>query len=261
MVECSVTILEFMPDNPLEGKVALITGGAHRIGATIARLLHAQGMKLVIHYHTSERAAHALQAELHETRPESVMLVRGDLNNGERLVKNLVFETVEAFGRLDVLINNASRFYPTTVGEITESQWDDIVGTNLKAPYFLAQAATPHLKKANGCIINIADIYGDRPLIGYLVYSVAKAGVIMLTKALARELGPEIRVNAIAPGVILWPESDLDEMSKQRIISRTPLKRSGDTDDVARTVLFFIRDASFITGQILAVDGGRWVVM
>lgn len=261
MVECSVTILEFMPDNPLEGKVALITGGAHRIGATIARLLHAQGMKLVIHYHTSERAAHALQAELHETRPESVMLVRGDLNNGERLVKNLVFETVEAFGRLDVLINNASRFYPTAVGEIIESQWDDIVGTNLKAPYFLAQAATPHLKKANGCIINIADIYGDRPLIGYLVYSVAKAGVIMLTKALARELGPEIRVNAIAPGVILWPESDLDEMSKQRIISRTPLKRSGDTDDVARTVLFFIRDASFITGQILAVDGGRWVVM
>jgi pteridine reductase len=250
-----------MPDNPQEGKVALITGGAHRIGAAIARLLHTQGMKLVIHYHTSEKAAHALQAELHETRPESVMLVRGDLNNGERLVKNLVFETVEAFGRLDVLINNASRFYPTAVGEATESQWDDIVGTNLKAPYFLAQAATPHLKKVNGCIINIADIYGDRPLIGYLIYSVAKAGVIMLTKALARELGPEIRVNAIAPGVILWPESELDEMSKQRIISRTPLKRSGDTEDVARTVLFFIRDAGFVTGQILAVDGGRWVVM
>ena len=250
-----------MADNPLEGKVALITGGAHRIGAAVARMLHSQGMKLVIHYHTSEKAAHVLQEELHKNRPESVMLVRGDLNSGERQARNLVFETVESFDRLDVLINNASRFYPTAVGEVTESQWDDIVGTNLKAPYFLAQAAAPHLRKTGGSIVNIADIYGDRPLIGYLVYSVAKAGVIMLTKALARELGPEVRVNAIAPGVILWPESDLDEMSKQRIISRTPLKRSGDPDDVARTALFLIRDAGFITGQVLAVDGGRWVVM
>ena len=194
-----------MADNSLEGKVALITGGAQRIGADIARLLHAQGMKLVIHYHTSEKAAHALQAELHQVRPESVMLVRGDLNNGERLTRNLVFETVESFDRLDVLINNASRFYPTPVSEATESQWDDIIGTNLKAPYFLAQAAAPHLKKFGGCVINIADIYGERPLIGYPIYSVAKAGVIMLTKALARELAPDVRVNAIAPGVILWP--------------------------------------------------------
>lgn len=248
-------------NNSLEGKVALITGGAHRIGAAIARKLHGHGMKLVIHYHTSEKAAHALQDELHKIRPESVMLMRGDLNNGERLARNLIFETVESFDRLDVLVNNASRFYPTPVGEATEAQWDDIVGTNLRAPYFIAQAAAPHLKKNGGCIVNIADIYGDRPLIGYLIYSVAKAGVIMLTKALARELGPEIRVNAIAPGVILWPENDLDEMSKQRIISRTPLKRSGDTDDVARTALFLIRDGGFITGQVLAVDGGRWVVM
>ncbi len=250
-----------MADNSLEGKVALITGGAQRIGADIARLLHAQGMKLVIHYHTSEKAAHALQAELHQVRPESVMLVRGDLNNGERLARNLVFETVESFDRLDVLINNASRFYPTPVSEATESQWDDIIGTNLKAPYFLAQAAAPHLKKFGGCVINIADIYGQRPLIGYPIYSVAKAGVIMLTKALARELAPDIRVNAIAPGVILWPSKDLDEMSKQRIISRTPLKRSGDPSDVARTALFLIRDASFMTGQVLAMDGGRSVVM
>ncbi len=250
-----------MADNTLEGKVALITGGAQRIGADIARLLHAQGMKLVIHYHTSEKAAHALQAELHQVRPESVMLVRGDLNNGERLARNLVFETVESFDRLDVLINNASRFYPTPVSEATESQWDDIIGTNLKAPYFLAQAAAPHLKKFGGCVINIADIYGQRPLVGYPIYSVAKAGVIMLTKALARELAPEIRVNAIAPGVILWPSKDLDEMSKQRIISRTPLKRSGDPSDVARTALFLIRDASFMTGQVLAMDGGRSVVM
>jgi len=250
-----------MPDNSLEGKVALITGGAHRIGAAMARALHAQGMKIVIHYHTSEKAARALQEELHQARPESVMLVRGDLNNGERLAKNLVFETTESFDRLDVVINNASRFYPTPVRESTEAQWDDIVDTNLKAPYFLSQAAAAPLKKTNGCIVNIADVYGDRPLIGYPIYSIAKAGVIMLTKSLARELGPEIRVNAIAPGVILWPESNIDEMSKQRIISRTPLKRSGDPEDIARTALFLIRDAGFITGQVMVVDGGRWVVL
>jgi len=250
-----------MPDNSLEGKVALITGGAHRIGAAMARALHAQGMKIVIHYHTSEKAARALQEELHQARPESVMLVRGDLNSGERLAKNLVFETTESFDRLDVVINNASRFYPTPVSESTEAQWSDIIDTNLKAPYFLSQAAAAPLKKTNGCIVNIADVYGDRPLIGYPIYSIAKAGVIMLTKSLARELGPEIRVNAIAPGVILWPESNIDEMSKQRIISRTPLKRSGDPEDIARTALFLIRDAGFITGQVMVVDGGRWVVL
>lgn len=250
-----------MPDNSLEGKVALITGGAHRIGAAIARELHAQGMRLVIHYHASEAAAHGLQAELHEKRPESVMLMRGDLLNGDKMYRNLVFETVESFGQLDVVVNNASRFYPTPVGETGESQWDDIVGTNLKAPFFLSQAAAPHLKKSGGCIVNIADVYGDRPLLNYPVYSVAKAGLIMLTKSLARELGPEVRVNAIAPGAILWPEAGIDEMSKQRIVSRTPLKRAGDTGDIARTALFLVRDAGFITGQILVVDGGRWVVL
>lgn len=250
-----------MPGNSLEGKVALITGGAHRIGAAIARVLHDQGMRLVIHYHNSETAAHALQAELHATRPDSVMLVRGDLLNGDKLYRNLVFETVESFDRLDVVVNNASRFYATAVGETEESQWDDIVGTNLKAPFFLSQAAAPHLKKTGGCIVNIADVYGDRPLLNYPVYSVAKAGLIMLTKSLARELGPEVRVNAIAPGAILWPEAGIDEMSKQRIVSRTPLKRAGDTGDVARTALFLVRDADFITGQVLVVDGGRWVVL
>ena len=250
-----------MPDNSLEGKVALITGGAHRLGASMARLLHAQGMKLVIHYLHSEDAAHALQKALHVSRPESVMLVRGDLNHSEKLLKNLVFETVESFGRLDVLINNAARFYPTPVGETTEAQWNDMIGTNLKAPFFLSQAVLPHLKKANGCIVNIADIYGDRPLAKHTLYSVAKSGLIMLTKSLAREFGPEVRVNAIAPGAILWPETGLDEMSKQRIISRAPLKRSGTPEDIARTALFLIRDAEFITGQVLVVDGGRWVVM
>ncbi len=250
-----------MPDTPLDGKVALITGGAQRIGAAIARMLHAQGMKLVIHYFASEAAAHALQAELHKIRPDSVMLVRGDLTNGEKLLKNLVYETVESFERLDVLINNASRFYETPIGTATEDQWDELLGTNLKAAFFLAQVAMPHLKKHSGCIVNMADIYGHRPLFNYSIYSIAKAGLIMLTQALARELGPEIRVNAIAPGVILWPEKGLDEMSKQRIISRTPLKRSGTPEDIARTVLFLVRDGSFITGQILAVDGGRHVVI
>lgn len=245
----------------LRDKVALITGGAHRIGATLARTLHAEGMRLVIHYHSSEPAAHALQAELHQARPQTVMLVRGDLGAGERLARNLVFETVEAFGRLDVLVNNASQFYPTEFGQATEAQWDELLSVNLKAPFFLAQAAAPHLKKQNGCVVNIADIYGDRPLAGYPIYSIAKAGLIMLTKSLARELGPEIRANAIAPGVILWPQSGLDEMSKQRIISRTPLKRAGDPDDIARAALFLIRDAGYVSGQVLAVDGGRCVVV
>ncbi|TAM44860.1 MAG: pteridine reductase [Gammaproteobacteria bacterium] len=250
-----------MPDNPLEGKVALITGGAHRLGAAIARGFHAQGMRLVIHYLSSEARARALQQELHAARPDSVMLVRGDLNHSEKLLKNLVFETVESFGRLDVLVNNAARFYPTPVGEVSEEQWNDIVGTNLKAPFFLSQIAAPHLRKTGGCILNIADIYGDRPLGKHPIYSIAKAGLIMLTKSLARELGPEVRVNAIAPGAILWPETGLDDMSKQRVVSRTPLKRSGDPEDIARTALFLVRDAGFITGQVLGVDGGRGVVV
>jgi len=218
-------------------------------------------MRLVIHYHSSEAEAHALQAELHAARPESVMLVRGDLGAGARLAKNLVFETVEAFGRLDVLINNASQFYATDFAHAGEDQWDEILGVNLKAPFFLAQAAAPHLRKHAGSIINVADIYGERPLAGYPIYSIAKAGLIMLTRVLARELGPEVRANAIAPGVILWPEVGLDEMSKQRIISRTPLKRSGDPADIARAALFLIRDAGYVTGQVLAVDGGRSVVI
>jgi pteridine reductase len=250
-----------MADTSLQGKVALVTGGAHRIGAALARALHAEGMRLVIHYHSSESAAHALQQELHQARPQSVMLVRGDLAAGERLAKNLVYETVEAFGRLDVLINNASQFYATEFGQATEAQWDELMAVNLKAPFFLAQTAWPHLKKQNGSIVNIADIYGDRPLPSYPIYSITKAGLVMLTMALARELGPEVRVNGIAPGVILWPETGLDEMSKQRIISRTPLKRAGDPADIARTALFLIRDGNYVTGQVIAVDGGRGVVI
>lgn len=249
-----------MADSLLTGKVALITGGAHRIGACIVRKLHAEGMNLVVHYRRSQDAAHQLQQELHDERPDSVVLVNGNLlKNG--VLTNLVYETNEAFGRLDVLINNAATFYPTPIGQTTEKEWDDLIGINLKAPFFLSQAAAGSLIKNEGCIVNITDIYGDRPLKNHTLYSTAKAGLIMMTKSLARELGPKVRVNAIAPGVILWPEKQLDDMAKHRIISSTPLKRSGNPDDIARTVLFLIRDAEFITGQILAVDGGRWVVL
>lgn len=248
-----------MPLHPLNDKVALVTGGAHRLGAAIARALHAEGMRLVIHHLSSEAAARALQEELHRARPDSVMLVRGDLLNGEKLYRNLVFETVERFGRLDVLVNNASRFFPTPVGTATEAQWTELMDTNLKAPFFLSQVAAPHLKKWNGAVVNIADIYGERPLPDYPIYSIAKAGVIMLTKSLARELGPEVRVNAVAPGAVLWPETGLDEMSKQRLISRTPLKRVGEPEDIARAVVFLVRDATYMTGQVVVMDGGRMV--
>jgi len=250
-----------MASRQLDGRVALITGGAHRLGAAIARTLHAEGMQIVVHYQSSEAAAHALQAELHAIRPESVMLVRGDLSHGDKLARNLIFETVESFDRLDVLVNNAARFYETPMGGVTEQQWDDLFNTNLKAPFFLAQAAAPHLKKGGGSIVNIADVYGMRPLPGFPVYSMTKAGIVMLTKALARELSPEVRVNGVAPGAILWPERGLDEMSKQRIISRTLLKRGGEPEDIARAVLYLIRDATYTTGEVLTVDGGRTVTV
>ncbi|MBE9516896.1 MAG: pteridine reductase [Proteobacteria bacterium] len=249
-----------MSESSLQGKVALISGGARRIGAEVTRRLHAEGMNLVIHYHSSEKEAHGLQQELLEKRPDSVVLVQGDILNVAKL-RNLVQETVRTFKRIDVLLNNASTFYPTPIDEANEKQWDDLLGTNLKAPFFLAQAAAPHLRQTQGCIINMADIHGDRPLKSHPIYSIAKAGTVMLTKTLARELGPEIRVNGIAPGAIMWPEADLDEMAKQRIISRTPLKASGDPEDISRTVLFLVKDAPFVTGHVIPVCGGRSVVL
>ena len=250
-----------MPDQPLAGKAALVTGAARRVGARIVRALHAEGMNVAVHYHASEEAAHALQAELQASRPDSVLLLRGDLLNGPKLLQNLVYETTEAFGRLDVLVNNASSFYPTPVAEATEKQWNDLVGTNLKAPFFLAQAAAVPLKASGGCIINITDVYAERPLKNHPIYSAAKAGLLMLTRSLARELGPAVRVNAISPGPILWPEDGADEVTKQRVISRTALKRMGKPDDIARAVVFLVRDAGYITGQVIAVDGGRSIVL
>ena len=244
---------------PLQGKAVLITGAARRVGAAMARTLQAAGANVMIHYRHSEAEAQALAHELNSQRGGSVALVTGDLLEIRKLHK-LVDATVRTFGQLDVLINNASTFYPTPVGEVTEEHWDDLLGTNLKVPLFLAQAAAPALRATQGLVLNIADIHGMRPLRRYTTYSVAKAGLIMLTKSLARELGPQqVRVNAICPGPVLWPEDRADRALQKKIVERTQLKRAGTPEDVARAALFLCADAPYVTGQILAVDGGRSV--
>jgi pteridine reductase len=244
------------PALPLAGCCVLITGGAKRLGAAIGRRLHAAGADVVVHYHQSRPAADALVAEFEALRAGSALAVRADLQDVARL-PDLAQAAVARFGRLDVLVNNASTFYPTPVGAITLQQFDDLVGTNLRAPLFLSQAAAPALRESRGLIINMVDIHGRRPLKAHPVYSSAKAGLVMLTKSLARELGPEIRVNGIAPGPVLWPERDLDAALKEEIVARTALKRSGSPDDIARAAYFFAAEAPYVTGQVIAVDGGR----
>jgi len=241
---------------PLAGRCVLVTGGAKRLGAAIGRRLHAAGANLVVHYQRSRPAADALVAELEAARAGSALAVPADLHDLARLPA-LVEAAIARFGRLDVLVNNASTFYPTPVGTITPAQFDDLIGTNLRAPLFLSQAAAPALRESRGLILNMVDIHGRRPLRAHPVYSAAKAGLVMLTKSLARELGPEVRVNAIAPGPVLWPERDLDESLKAEIVARTALKRSGSPEDIARAALFFVVDAPYVTGQVIAVDGGR----
>jgi len=243
-------------DERLKDKVVLITGAARRVGATIARRLHAAGAQVVLHYHRSAAEAQALAAELNAARPASVTPLGGDLLD-LKVLESLVEATLARHGHLDILINNASTFYATPVGTITPAQWDDLMGTNLRAPLFLSQAAAPHLKERNGLILNIADIHGLRPLRRHVVYSPAKAGLIMLTQSLARELAPEVRVNAIAPGPVEFPETGLTDEMKQEIIDKTLLKRRGSPEDIARTAMFFACEAPYVTGQILAVDGGR----
>ena len=242
----------------LENKAVLISGGATRVGAAICRLLHAHCANLMIHYRSSINEARALQAELNLQRPNSVAIIHGDLLNLS-VLPSLVKETVNQFGHLDVLINNASSYYPTEIGEIDDEQWNDLVGSNLKAPMFLSQAAAPELRKNHGCIVNITDMHVERPKKGYVVYSVAKAGLVTLTKSLAHELSPDVRVNAVAPGPVMWPEDNpqFNEVYRQRVISQTLLKRIGEPNDVAKAVKFLIQDAPFITGQVIAVDGGR----
>jgi pteridine reductase len=242
---------------PLSGKVALVTGGAKRVGAAIVRRLHGAGASLMLHYRGSEREAKALRAELNAARSNSVALVQADLLDVAGLAE-IVRNTLVRFERLDVLVNNASAFFATPVGEMTPANWDSLIGTNLRAPLFLSQAAAPHLKKHNGVIVNITDIHAERPLKNYVIYSVAKAGLAGLTRSLARELGPEVRVNGVAPGPIVWPEDgSFDEVTRQRVISNTLLRRTGDPDDIARAVYYLIAEAPYVTGQIIAVDGGR----
>lgn len=238
--------------------VALITGGARRIGAAIARVLHNAGYNIVIHYRHSTHDAQALVAELNRQRPQSAVAFSADLNVLDE-IHQLIDAVLSHWHRLDAVINNASSFYPTPLADATEAQWDELLNSNLKAPFFIAQSCASALQKQQGCIINIADIYADRPLKQHPIYCAAKAGNVMLTKSLARELAPLVRVNGIAPGAILWPEQHdaQDESRQQDILQKIPLARCGNPDDIANTVKFLVQDAPYITGQIITVDGGR----
>ena len=248
-----------MPESaasPLDGKVALVTGSARRLGAAIVRRLHAAGARVAVHYRSSSADADTLVASLNEARRDSAVALQADLLDVESL-PGLVGSVVGAFGRLDILVNNASTFYATPLGTITPAQFYDLLGTNLRAPLFLSQAAAAQLTAQQGLILNMVDIHGARPLKRHPVYSAAKAGLVMLTRSLARELGPAVRVNGIAPGPVMWPEGGLEPALQQKIIARTALGRAGSPEDVARAALFFATEAPYVTGQILAVDGGR----
>ncbi|MDP6674831.1 MAG: pteridine reductase [Gammaproteobacteria bacterium] len=240
----------------LDGKWALITGAGKRIGACIASTLHEAGAGIVIHYRDSEGPAEELANQLNSIRAGSAVTVKADLcdtTNLDAVLSGIVART----GGLDILVNNASSFYPTPLGSITEQHWDDLVGTNLKAPLFLSQAAEPYLRDSGGVIINIVDIHALRPLRQHAVYGLAKAGLAMLTRTLARDLAPAIRVNGVSPGAILWPDDDMPDNLKDNIIGQVPMKRAGEPGDIADCVLYLTRDAGYVTGQIIAVDGGR----
>jgi pteridine reductase len=236
-------------------KNVLITGAAKRLGAACARLLHNEGCNVFLHYRSSAAEAQQLCDELNQQRPDSAKIMQADLLNMAELA-DVAKEACMAWGGIDVLVNNASLFYPTAIPDTTEQQWDELMGSNLKAPFFLAQALTKTLTDNKGCIVNIVDIHAERGLSGYPVYSIAKAGLAAMTKVLAKELGPAVRVNGVAPGAILWPEHS-SEPAQLEILQRVILKRSGEPADIAKAVLFLIKDASYMTGQILTVDGGR----
>ncbi len=243
-------------EKELQGRWALITGAAKRVGAVIARTLHDAGANVAIHYFSSSAPADALAQELNEQRADSAISLQADLRSIDA-INSLVEKMVEQTGRLDLLVNNASTFYPTPIGTITDEQWEDLISANLKAPLFLSQAAHPHLREARGAIVNIVDIHARRPLRDHLIYGPAKAGLAMLTRSLAKDLGPDIRVNGVSPGAVLWPEEGLPEKIQQSIIREIALKRVGAPEDIAGAVLYLARDATYVTGQILAVDGGR----
>jgi len=243
-------------DESLETKTALVTGGGRRVGAAIARRLHAAGARVLIHYRDSEADAARLESELNAARPRSAAKVKAELL-APVAPRALLGAALDTFGRLDILVNNASSFFPIDVGAMESSHWEELIGSNLRAPLFIAQHAAAELAKNEGAIVNIVDIHADRPLKGYALYSIAKAGLAAMTRSLALELAPRVRVNGVAPGAIAWPEDgQFPEAERARIIATTPLARTGSPEDVARAV-HFLATASYVTGQILAVDGGR----
>ena len=245
----------------MNGKVVLVTGGAKRVGASIVRMMHAQGANVMIHYRASAADAKALKDALNAARANSAATVQAELLEIETL-PSLILQTLDTFGRLDALVNCASTFYPTSLAEVSETSWVELVGSNLKAPLFLSQAAAPHLRATRGAIINITDIHAERPLKGYVMYNVAKAGLRGLTHALARELAPEVRVNAVAPGAIMWPDDgQFTDADREAIINHAPLKREGSPDDIARAVKYLLMDAPYVTGQTINVDGGRHIAI
>lgn len=247
-----------MPNSKANSKVVLITGAGKRVGAAIAQHCHQLGMRLAIHYRESAQHATSLCEHFNQQRQGSAIALGSDLRDTNKL-QDLIKAVLSQFGQLDVLINNASRFYPVPLEKVTPSVWEDVMASNLKAPFFLAQIAAPALKQQRGCIINLVDIQAQRPLKNYSVYCIAKAGLVMLTKSLAKELGPDIRVNAIAPGIVLWPDDDAEfnDALREKIVSRNALKRAGTPQDIANLAVFLINHADFITGQTIAVDGGR----
>ena len=240
----------------LKGKVALVTGSARRIGAMTVQALHQAGATVVVHYRNSVKDAEELAAKLNSIRPDSCYLQQAELSDISQLSK-MIDDIIHQAGRLDILINNASTFFATPLGEITEEHWDNLMGSNLKAPLFLSQVAAPELMKNHGCIVNMVDIHGIRPLKEHSVYSSAKAGLLMLTQSLARELGPNVRVNGVAPGAILWPENESGTNEQSAILKKTCLKREGSPEDITKAILFLVCDADYITGHVIPVDGGR----
>ena len=240
----------------LEGQTALVTGSARRIGAEIVRQLHGAGARVAVHHRSSVVEAEKLRDELNAVRPDSAEIFAADLLETKTL-QDLVDSVISWSGQLDILVNNASSFYPTPVGTVTESNWRDLMGSNLKAPLFLTQAAHPHLRARGGNVVNIVDIHARRPLSGHLVYGPAKAALEMLTKSLAKELAPEVRVNGVSPGAILWPEGGMSDDDRNAILKQIPLARTGGPEDIAGCVLWLVRDATYVTGQVIAIDGGR----
>jgi pteridine reductase len=242
-----------MPEYP---PVVLITGAAKRVGAVIARTLHGRGYLVVIHHRNSPNEAEALQAELEQSRPDSTLIVQAELSELDRLPE-LIAKTIGRFGRLDALVNNASAFYPTPIGMATPKHWDELFDSNARAPFFLSQAAVPHLRNSHGAIVNLVDIYAERPLKNHTIYCMAKAALVAMTLSLARELGPEVRVNGVAPGAVLWPEAGKEYADRVALIANTALQRAGMPEDVAEAVRWLLMDARYSTGQIIRVDGGR----